>query len=259
MKKTKEKAVNEISDLLHQIQSVANSGRLSAEHIRWIHNCHHILVEVFGTNSTYFRSFASLKWYDTGSYVVTIFENIDDVRSARDHRAFLECLEMARGIFLAAIDDINRSTDIEEVYKDKKEDDSNLIIKLLNIVTHKFRIFFQDEPKCEKDVQDNFERLLIGCDFPYLREKERITYSSKIFIPDFVSKELSLAIEIKICNTTAREKEIISEMNDDILVYNTKYKNTMFVIYDIGQIRDIEQFKGSFKAYDNIIIVIIKH
>jgi hypothetical protein len=184
---------------------------------------------------------------------------MDEVRYARHHRAFLECLEMAKGIFLAAIDDINRSNDIEDVYKDKKEDDNNLIIKVLNAVNNKFRIFFHDEPKCEKDVQDNFEKLLVGCDFPYLREKERITYSTKTYIPDFVLTEVSLAIEIKICKRNDREKEIISEINDDITAYNTKYKNSIFIIYDIGHIRNVELFKSSFKRFDNIMIVIIKH
>jgi hypothetical protein len=259
MKRTKEQAVTEITNLIHQITNVANSGRLSAEHTRWLHNCHHILLEIFGKNSAYFRSFAALKWYDTHSYVITIFENIDDVRNVRDHRAFLECLEMAKGIFLAAIDDINRSNDIEDVYKDKKEDDNNLIIKVLNAVNNKFRIFFHDEPRSEKDVQDNFEKLLVGCDFSYLREKERITYSSKTYIPDFVLTEVPIAIEIKICNRSDREKEIISEINDDIMAYNTKYKNSMFIIYDVGHIRDVDQFARSFKRYDNVIIVVVKH
>jgi hypothetical protein len=124
---------------------------------------------------------------------------------------------------------------------------------------NKFRIFFQEEPKGEKDVQDNFERLLIGSDFTYTREKERVTYSTKTYIPDFVLNNLSLALEIKICNRDGKEKEIISEINDDILAYNSKYKNSMFVIYDIGQIRDVEQFKSSFKIYDNVIITVIKH
>jgi hypothetical protein len=259
MKKTKEKAINEISDLLHQIQNVANAGRLSAEHTRWIHNCHHILLEVFGKNSTYFRSFASLKWTDTGSYIATIFDNLDDIKSARDHRAFLECLEMASGIFLAAIDDINRSNDIDEVYKDKKEDDSNLLIKLLNIIENKFRIFFHEEPQKEKDVQDNFERLLAACDFSYTREKDHVMYSSKTYIPDFVLGEMNMALEIKICNKDNKDKIIITEINDDIVAYKTKYKNIMFVIYDIGKIRDTELFKSSFKAHTNVIVVIIKH
>jgi hypothetical protein len=101
--------------------------------------------------------------------------------------------------------------------------------------------------------------LLAACDFSYIREKDHIIYSSKTYIPDFVLVEMNMALEIKICNKDTREKEIISEINDDILAYKTKYKNIMFVIYDIGKIRDIELFKSSFKAHNNVIVVIIKH
>lgn len=259
MIKTKEKAIKDLDMLIEQIPHVASSGRLSTEHTRWLHNCHHILIDIFGKNSTYFRSFASLKWQKIGTYPIYIWQNIEEAIEEHDTGAFFQCLEMAKGIFLSAIDEINRSDDISEVYKDKKEVDSNLLIKLLNNVTNKFRIFFQEEPKNEKDVQDNFERLLVGGDFIYTREKERVTYSSKTYIPDFILSELSMAIEIKICNRDGKEKEIISEINDDILAYNSKYKNSLFVIYDIGQIRDVEQFKSSFKIYDNVILIVIKH
>ena len=161
--------------------------------------------------------------------------------------------------FFAAIDEIEKVSDINDLYKDKREDESNYLIKLLNAVNNKYRRLFQEEPKNEKDVQNIFENLLVGCDFSYTREKERVVYSTKTYVPDFVLDDLNLAVELKICNRETREKEIISEINDDILAYNTKYKNSMFVIDDIGNIRDVEQFKSSFKAYENVIIVVAKH
>jgi len=259
MKITKEKAINEITNLINEIPNIYKAGRLSTEHIRWIHNCHRMIIEIFGKNSTYFRSFASLKWHQTGEIPVYTWQTIEEALEEKHNLAFGQCLQMAEGIFLASIDEIKRSDNINKVYKDKKEDDSNLLIKLYNNVTNKFRIYFQDEPKCEKDVQDNFERLLVGSDFSYTREKDRVTYSTKTYIPDFVLSDISLTIEIKICNRDGREKEIISEINDDILAYNTKYKNLMFIVYDIGQIRDVEQFKSSFGRNENVIIIIVKH
>jgi hypothetical protein len=68
-----------------------------------------------------------------------------------------------------------------------------------------------------------------------------------------------MVLEVKICGRDNREKEIISEINDDILAYKTKYKNIMFLIYDIGQIRDIETFKSTFSQYTNVMVQIIKH
>jgi hypothetical protein len=259
MKVTKKEAINEIKNLIEQMPHIASAGLNSTEHIRWLFNCRSILERTFGQNSTYYRSFAVLKWRETGSYPIYIWETIDGAREERDHRAFLQCMEIAQGIFLAAIDEIENAKDISDLYKDKREDDGNLLIKLLNAVNNKFRIFFQEEPEDEKDVQNNFERLLVGCDFSYSREKEHIVYSTKTYVPDFVLKDLNLAVELKICNREKREKEIISEINDDILAYNTKYKNLMFIVYDIGHIRDVEQLKSSFKAYDNVIIVVVKH
>ena len=59
----------------------------------------------------------------------------------------MQCLEVAKGIFVAAIDEINRSDDISDVFKDKIEVESNAAIKLLNIITNKFRKFFREEPR----------------------------------------------------------------------------------------------------------------
>jgi hypothetical protein len=259
MKATKKEVINAIKNLIEQMPHIASAGLNSTEHIRWLFNCRSILEKTFGRNSTYYKSFAVLKWLETGSYPIYIWETIEGARAEHNNRAFLQCMEIAQGIFLAAIDEIENSKDISDLYKDKREDDSNLLIKLLNAVNNKFRIFFQEEPKNEKDVQNNFERLLVGCDFSYTREKEHIVYSTKTYVPDFVLNDLNLAAELKICNRETREKEIISEINDDILAYNTKYKNSMFVVYDIGHIRDVEQFKKSFKAYENVIIVVVKH
>ena len=259
MKTTKKDAVYEINSLIEQMPHIASTGLNSSEHIRWLFNCRSVLEKIFGRNSTYYKSFAALKWRETGSFAIMVWESIDEAMEERNNRAFLQCMEIAQGIFLAAIDEIEKAKDVNDLYKDKKEDDSNIMIKLLNTVNNKFRKFFQEEPKNEKDVQNHFENLLVGCDFSYTREKERVTYSTKTYVPDFVLSDLNLAVELKICNRETREKEIISEINDDILAYNTKYKNSMFVIYDIGNIRDVEQFKSSFKAYENVIIVVVKH
>ena len=80
---------------------------------------------------------------------------------------------------------------------------------------------------------------MIGADLALLlkRETDSIEYSSKTYVPDFTMRKLDLAIEIKLCNREGREKEIIAELNDDILAYRIKYGNLLFLIYDVGQIR----------------------
>jgi hypothetical protein len=45
--------------------------------------------------------------------------------------------------------------------------------------------------------------------------------------------KIDSALEIKFCGNLNREKSIIPEINDDILAYQTKYRNIFFVVYDI--------------------------
>jgi len=72
-------------------------------------------------------------------------------------------------------------------------------------------------------------------------------------------EKAGLAVEVKFCNRAGREKEIIAEINDDILAYKTKYGNLVFVIYDIGLIRDIDKFGRNFEDNEGIVVRVIKH
>jgi hypothetical protein len=66
-------------------------------------------------------------------------------------------------------------------------------------------------------------------------------------------------IDVKLCARTGREKELIAEINDDILAYQTKYRNLFFLVYDMGQIRDVERFASSFEEHENVIVRVVKH
>ncbi len=44
----------------------------------------------------------------------------------------------------------------------------------------------------------------------------------------------------------------------DILAYQTKYANILFVVYDCGQIRDVERFIGSFESHPNVVVKVVK-
>jgi hypothetical protein len=93
-----------------------------------------------------------------------------------------------------------------------------------------------------------------------LREakKESLVYSSKTYLPDFAFKKINIAVEIKLCDSLQWAKEIIAEINDDILAYNTKkHANIIFVAYDLGMIRDRDEFKGSFEASEDVVIIIV--
>lgn len=112
----------------------------------------------------------------------------------------------------------------------------------------------------EKEIQVALDNIFIGAnlDGQYSREKESILYSSKSYIPDFVFDKIDTIVEIKLCKTLDKEKEIISEINDDIVAYKTKHSNLIFVIYDLGIIRDQDQFRSSLEANEQVVVRIIK-
>lgn len=148
------------------------------------------------------------------------------------------------------------------VAKDEGKDtgpESSFIITIVNLVEDKLRKVIRELPKSEKQIQDALETLFIGADIKYSREAVSIEYSSKTYKPDFTIEKLDLAIEVKFCARDARERQMIAEINDDILAYQTKYGNLFFVVYDVGQIRDSDKFAGSFEAHKNVIVRVVKH
>jgi len=177
----------------------------------------------------------------------------------RDHQAYLEQLQASKGLLQAASDHLGR-TDLSSVYEGKNTaPESSAILKVINLAEHKLRKVIRGTPSEEKEIQNAFENLMIGADVPYSRETESIEYSSKTYTPDFTVQKIDLAIEMKLCAREGREKEIIAEINDDILAYQTKYGNILFIIYDTGFIRDVDRFTGAFEENDNVVIRVVKH
>ena len=83
-------------------------------------------------------------------------------------------------------------------------------------------------------------------------------YSSKRYIPDFTFDRIGLAVEVKLCKDKDREKELIGEINDDIIGYSGRYDRSVFVIYDLGCIRDVAKFSGDIENNPNVHVLIIK-
>lgn len=121
------------------------------------------------------------------------------------------------------------------------------------------RKVIREPPSQERTVQDAFEALLVGAGLEYSRETDSIEYSSKTYTPDFSLFKIDLAAELKLCGRDGREKAIIAEINDDILAYETKYGNILFIVYDVGLIRDVERFARSFENHENVIVRVVKH
>lgn len=53
---------------------------------------------------------------------------------------------------------------------------------------------------------------------------------------------------------------MIEEINADITAYSKEYKRQIYVIYDLGVIRDEVEFKRDIEnAKDDIKVIIVKH
>jgi hypothetical protein len=224
-----------------------------------------VFEEVFGRDSRSFSSFIRLSWRREGSFLVGGVGDLEGAyhpQAAIDrehHKAYLEQLETARGLLLAAKDELERKG-LESVYQGKDTGpEASLILKVINLAEFNLRKTIRNVPTAEKEIQDAFENLLIGADIPHSRETDSIEYSSKTYTPDFSVARADLAIEVKLSNRKEREKEIIAEINDDILAYSTKYGNLIFVIYDTGFIRDVERFTKHFEDREGVVVKVVKH
>jgi len=256
---TREEVLRTLEELTANANRLAGLMPPSSEHTRWVTNCLDILEEVFGPASRYYQSFDALKWGELDSSEDEIFGYEAARSEIRTLRAYVKDIKTATGLPLGAADYLKRH-ELNEVYDAKNTGpESSLILKALHLAEHKLRKVIRIQPTNESQVQDAFESLLIGADIPYGREVDKIEYSSKTYTPDFSLPKISLAVEIKLCGRNAREKEIIAEINDDILAYRGKYPNLFFIVYDLGYIRDEDRFCSSFEEHENVTIRVVKH
>lgn len=260
---TQEQAIETLQKLVDEISILKTERAFSTRHSRWLVNMLAITAEVFSEHSTIYLSITNLTWQRSGSFIVDPWTegtmDYDEAAQNIHHRAYLKQLDTAMGILEAGIDQI-KAYGIDTVYKSKDTSkESSEIIKILDLVESKLRKTIRDLPKNEREVQDRFEDLLVARDIAYLREQEKIVYSSKTYHPDFSFSRINTVLEIKLCDKKEREKEIISEINDDILAYKTKYPNIIFLVYDLGYIRDTDRFKDDIEVEDTVIVKVIKH
>jgi hypothetical protein len=118
-------------------------------------------------------------------------------------------------------------------------------------------------PQREVEVQDALEQLLIGRGLKkgrdYGREVGRVKMSIKEVIPDFIFPDLDLALEVKLAKDRAKSRAIVDEINADILAYGRRYAHQLFVVYDLGTIRDEVEFKRGLETRGRVAVVVVKH
>lgn len=131
-----------------------------------------------------------------------------------------------------------------------------------NFIKSKLRASIFSVPTKEVEVQNAIELLLIGRNMTkgidYDRETGKIEFSGKEYIPDFILPKLNLSVEVKLLRS-GKKSSIIDEINADITAYSTKYERLLFVVYDLGVIRDEVEFRRDIEnAGTNIKVVIVK-
>lgn len=114
------------------------------------------------------------------------------------------------------------------------------------------------DPDDEKAVQNVIEMIFRVRSLDFRREQQSVPYSAKRYIPDFTFDSLGLAVEVKFCNRAEREKKLIDEINADILGYQGTYKSILFVIYDLGFIRDVALFRSDIELQPGVRVLVVK-
>lgn len=134
---------------------------------------------------------------------------------------------------------------------------------LENLIKIRLRNLIYEKPEKELAIQNAVESLFIGKGWnkgvDYDRETGKFEFSGKEYIPDFIIPRLNLCLEVKLVKD-GRKSRVVEEINADINAYNKLYKRQMYIVYDLGCIRDEMEFKRDFEeSKTEIRIVIIKH
>ena len=59
--------------------------------------------------------------------------------------------------------------------------------------------------------------------------------------------------------TAGRVREVIDEINADIQAYSKRYRSLLFIVYDMGHIRDEVEFKQDLEDPGNVSVIVVKH
>lgn len=124
------------------------------------------------------------------------------------------------------------------------------------------RVLFE-MPDREIQVQNGLEQLLIGRGYAknidYGRETGRVKISVKEVVPDFVLLKLGMAVEVKLVRDKVQCKAVVDEINADIQAYGKAYPHILFVVYDLGAVRDEGEFKAGLTNGDAVNVIVVKH
>lgn len=230
------------------LDSMGQSVKSSSESNVWKHSSYQTYMRKY---NTLVKEVASVT---SGTALLDLYD-LDKVPSMGKTIAIQQ-----KGYF----DSVHSNLSILKAFLENKigvREDKTLQIKDFLQANLRRAIFSQ--PDKEVQVQDVIEQLLIGRGMEkgvdYDREVGRVKVSIKEVVPDFIFIKLGLALEVKLSKTTTKSKAIVDEINADIMSYSKEYRAVIFLVYDIGSIRDEVEFKSDLEVNDTVSVIVIKH
>jgi hypothetical protein len=137
------------------------------------------------------------------------------------------------------------------------------IVALTDFFRVNLRKALHDSPQREQEIQDAVETLLIGRGLAkgsdYDRESGHVKIANKHSIPDFIFPRLNLALEIKLSKDERKSKAIVDEIAADVVAYKQAFTNVVFIIYDLGSIRDESEYILGLPVPEGVSVIIVKH
>jgi hypothetical protein len=134
------------------------------------------------------------------------------------------------------------------------------VFDLKGVIERSLRVAFPyGPPPNEQAVQDQVAVILSGQGVEYTRERDVAAGAVKSFKPDFVVEEMDLAIDVKYPRPTRLLPKIEEEMAADVTGYQTRWKRVLFIVYDDGQIVDVEGFRRAHVRLAGVDIIVVKH
>lgn len=138
----------------------------------------------------------------------------------------------------------------------------DMVGELASLVEVNLRGAVFKQPEHERDVQNSLEALLIGRGYhkgtDFDRGAGKVEFSGKEYVPDFCVRKFSLAIEVKLLKDPRFQSRIVGEMTADITAYAKEYDNQLYVVYDIGCIQNVPQFKSDIGQCEGMRVVVVK-
>lgn len=134
--------------------------------------------------------------------------------------------------------------------------------KLTDFIQGSLRRVIYGTPERETEIQNAVESLIVGKGMAkgtdYDRETGRVKNSGKESIPDFIFPLLNLCLEVKLLKTPENRRTVVDELNADIRAYAKVYDRQLYVIYDLGTIRDEAEFKRDLENAPGVTVLIVK-